>query len=44
MLGKYYTERLDVYERIFPRVVSVPCSPALSDMEIDYIAKELNAI
>ena len=44
MLGKYYTERLDVYERIFPKVVSVPCSPALSDMEIDYIAKELNAI
>ena len=44
MLGKYYTERLDVYEQIFPKVVSVPCSPALSDMEIDYIAKELNAI
>lgn len=44
MLGKYYTERLEVYEQIFPKVVSVPCSPALSDMEIDYIAKELNAI
>lgn len=44
MLGKYYTERLEVYERILPKVVCVPCSPALSDMEIDYIAKELNAI
>ena len=44
MLGKYYTERQEVYERIFPKVVSIPCSPALSDMEIDYIAKELNAI
>lgn len=44
MLGKYYTERLEVYEQLFPKVVSVPCSPALSDIEIDYIAKELNAI
>lgn len=44
MLGKYYTERLEVYERILPKVVCVPCSPALSDKEIDYIAKELNRI
>lgn len=44
MLGKYYTERLEVYERILPKVVCVPCSPALSDKEIDYIAKELNKI
>ena len=44
MLGKYYTERLEKYERILPKVVCVPCSPALSDKEIDYIAKELNTI
>lgn len=44
MLGKYYTERLEVYERIQPEVVCVPCSPGLSDKEIDYIAKELNSI
>ena len=44
MLGKYYTERLEVYERILPKVVCVPCSPGLSDKEIDYIAKELNTI
>lgn len=44
MLGKYYTERLEVYERILPEVVCVPCSPGLSDSEIDYIAKELNSI
>ena len=44
MLGKYYTKRLEVYERILPKVVCVPCSPALSDKEIDYIAKELNKI
>lgn len=44
MLGKYYTERLEAYERILPKVVCVPCSPALSDKEIDYIAKELNRI
>lgn len=44
MLGKYYTERLEVYERILPKVVCVPCSPGLSDKEIDYIAKELNKI
>lgn len=44
MLGKYYTERLEVYERILPKVVCVPCSPGLSDSEIDYIAKELNSI
>lgn len=44
MLGKYYTERLEVYERIMPKVVCVPCSPGLSDKEIDYIAKELNSI
>ena len=44
MLGKYYTERLEVYERILPKVVCVPCSPGLSDKEIDYIAKELNSI
>ena len=44
MLGKYYTERLEEYERILPKVVCVPCSPALSDKEIDYIAKELNRI
>ena len=44
MLGKYYTERLEVYERILPKVVCVPCSPALSDKEIDYIANELNKI
>lgn len=44
ILGKYYTERLTVYEQILPRVVCVPSSPALSDKEIDYIAKELNSI
>lgn len=44
MLGKYYTERLEVYERILPKVVCVPCSPALSDKEIDYIARELNTL
>lgn len=44
MLGKYYTERLEVYERILPKVVCVPCSPGLSDKEIDYIAKELNTL
>ena len=44
MLGQYYTERLEVYERILPKVVGVPCSPGLSDKEIDYIAKELNTI
>ncbi|MBQ2541023.1 MAG: DegT/DnrJ/EryC1/StrS family aminotransferase [Paludibacteraceae bacterium] len=44
MLSKYYTERLEVYERILPKVVCVPCSPALSDKEIDYIAKELNTV
>ena len=44
MLGKYYTERLEVYERILPKVVCVPCSPGLIDKEIDYIAKELNKI
>lgn len=44
MLGKYYTERLEEYERILPKVVCVPCSPGLSDKEIDYIAKELNRI
>lgn len=44
MSGKYYTERLEVYERILPKVVCVPCSPALSDKEIDYIANELNKI
>lgn len=44
MLGKYYTERLPVYERILPKVVCVPCSPGLSDKEIDYIAKELNSL
>ena len=44
LLGKYYTERLEVYERILPKVVCVPCSPGLSDKEIDYIAKELNTI
>lgn len=44
MLGQYYTERQEHYEQIFPHVVSVPCSPALKDEEIDYIVKELNAI
>lgn len=44
MLGKYYTERLEVYERILPKVVCVPCSPGLSDKEIDYIAEQLNEL
>lgn len=44
MIGKYYTERLENYERIMPRVVSVPCSPSLKDEEIDYIAKSLNTL
>ena len=44
MLGKYYTDRLEVYERILPKVVCVPCSPGLSEKEIEYIAKELNTL
>lgn len=44
MLGKYYTERLEVYEWILPKVVCVPCSPGVRDEEIDYIAKELNSL
>ena len=44
ILGKYYTELLDNYESILPKVLCVPCSPALSNKEIDYIAKELNSL
>lgn len=44
IIGKYYTELLDNYESTLPKVVCVPCSPALSDKEIDYIAKELNSL
>ena len=44
MLAPYYTEVLTEYERIMPRVVAVPCSPALSDEEIDFIARELNEV
>ena len=44
MIGKYYTEMLPNYERILPKVVSVPCSPSLSDEEIDFVARELNNI
>ena len=39
MLGAYYTELLPNYERIFPQVVCVPCSPGLTESEIDYIAR-----
>ena len=42
MLGQFYTERLENYERIMPHVVSVPCSPSLSNDEVDYIAQSLN--
>lgn len=44
MIGKYYTEMLPNYERILPRVVSVPCSPALANKEIDYITEILNTL
>ena len=44
MLVPYYAEVLPEYERIMPRVVAVPCSPALTDKEIDYIAKTLNTL
>ena len=44
MLAPYYAEALPNYERILPRVVSVPCSPSLSNAEIDFIARELNSI
>ena len=42
MIGRFYIERLENYERIFPHVVSVPCSPSLNKNEIDYIALSLN--
>ena len=42
MIGMYYTERLDNYERMLPHVVSVPCSPGLRLSEVDYIALSLN--
>lgn len=44
ILGKYYTDRLEVYERILPKVVCLPCSPGLTDCEIDYIANEINRL
>ena len=44
MVGKFYNERLENYERIFSHVVSIPCSPSLSKIEVDYIAHEMNQI
>lgn len=44
LIGKYYTERLDNYELILPRVMSIPCSPGLSKKEIDYIIRTFNSL
>lgn len=44
LLSKYYTNTLARYEELFPHVVTIPCSPALSNKEIDYIAHNINAI
>ena len=44
MIGKYYIERLPVYEDIFPHVIAIPCSPGLKDEEIAYIAQKVNCI
>lgn len=42
MIGKYYTEVLPNYERTLPKIVSIPCSPAMSDEEVDLVVRELN--
>lgn len=42
VLGKYYTQNLEVYERILPRVVAIPSSPALTNEEIKYIITCVN--
>lgn len=44
MIGKYYTETLPNYERIMPKVVSLPCSPSLSPKEVVYIAHQMNQL
>lgn len=42
VLGKYYTQNLEVYERILPRIVAIPSSPALTNEEIKYIVNCVN--
>ena len=54
VLGRFYPPlhththtwraELSNYEKIFPYVISIPCSPALTDKEIDYIANCLNTL
>ncbi len=43
-LGVYYTNKLSHYEKVFPYVLTIPCSPALADREIDFIAYNVNEI
>lgn len=44
ILGKYYTQTLPVYEHILPHLITIPCSPALNNKEIQYIALHVNKL
>lgn len=44
MLKAYYKEPLRNYEDIFPRLLSVPCSSALTDEEIEYMIETINKL
>lgn len=44
ILSKYYTQKLETYERVLPLVLSIPSSPALTEKEIKYIAMCVNKL
>lgn len=44
VLSKYYTTHLDVYEKVLPHLLAIPSSPALTNQEIEYIAKHVNKL
>lgn len=44
LLGRYYQERLEDYESVFPHILAIPSSPFLLDKEIEHIIIHLNKI
>lgn len=44
VLGRYYRDRLEAYESIFPHIISIPSSPFLKEDEIKHIARQMNSI
>ena len=43
-LARYYDKPLEVYEEVFPYLVSIPNSPSLKNAEIEYIVNMVNKV